>query len=152
MSPTPPASRGTGYDMGVAVGDYDNDGHPDIFVAGLHRNTLYHNNGDGTFTDVTAKAGLDRSNDPEYGPLWSITAAWVDVNNDGTAGPVRRQLHAVELHGTAAVLVSRGRRLLPSPVLQGATQSALPEQRRRHVRGCLCRRGAFANTWAKAWE
>ena len=50
--------RGAGYDMGVAVGDYDNDGHPDLFVAGLHRNTLYHNNGDGTFTDVTTKAGL----------------------------------------------------------------------------------------------
>ncbi len=74
---------GTGYDMGVAIGDYDNDGHPDLFVAGVYKNTLYHNNGDGTFTDVTAKAGLDRSNDPEFGPLWSITAAWVDVNNDG---------------------------------------------------------------------
>jgi enediyne biosynthesis protein E4 len=74
---------GTGYDMGVAIGDYDNDGYPDIFVAGVHRNTLYHNNGDGTFSDVTAKAGLDRSNDPQFGPLWSITAAWVDVNNDG---------------------------------------------------------------------
>ena len=70
---------GTGYDDGVAVGDYDNDGHPDLFVAGVYKNTLYHNNGDGTFSDVTAKAGLDRSNDPEFGPLWSITAAWVDV-------------------------------------------------------------------------
>jgi enediyne biosynthesis protein E4 len=74
---------GTGYDMGVAVGDYDNDGHPDLFVAGVHGNTLYHNNDDGTFTDVTAKAGLNRPNDPIYGPLWSVTAAWVDVNNDG---------------------------------------------------------------------
>lgn len=74
---------GFGYDMGVAVADYDNDGHPDIFVAGLHRNTLYHNNGDGTFTDVTAKARLNTSIDPEYGPLWAVTAVWVDVNNDG---------------------------------------------------------------------
>ena len=74
---------GTGYDIGVAIADYDNDGHPDIFVAGLYRNTLYHNNGNGTFTDVTAKAGLDRTNDPEYGPLWSVGAVWVDVNNDG---------------------------------------------------------------------
>jgi enediyne biosynthesis protein E4 len=74
---------GTGYDIGVAIGDYDNDGYPDIFVAGVRHNTLYHNNRDGTFTDVTAKAGLDRSNDPQFGPLWSITAAWVDVNNDG---------------------------------------------------------------------
>jgi hypothetical protein len=74
---------GTGYDIGAAVADYDNDGHPDLFVAGVYKNTLYHNNGNGTFTDVTAKAGLDRSDDPEYGPLWSVTAAWVDVNNDG---------------------------------------------------------------------
>jgi hypothetical protein len=74
---------GTGYDHGVAVGDYDNDGYPDLFVAGVHGRTLYHNNGDGTFTDVTKRAGLDRWNDPEYGPLWSITGAWVDVNNDG---------------------------------------------------------------------
>ncbi len=74
---------GTGYDMGVAVGDYDNDGYPDIFVAGVYKNTLYHNNGDGTFSDVTENAGLNRSSDPQYGPLWAITAAWVDVNNDG---------------------------------------------------------------------
>jgi len=74
---------GTGYDMGVAIGDYDNDGYEDIFVGGVHRNTLYHNNGDGTFTDVTAKAGLPNKPDPEYGPLWSVGGAWVDVNNDG---------------------------------------------------------------------
>jgi hypothetical protein len=73
---------GTGYDMGVAVGDFDNDGYPDLFVAGVHHNTLYRNNGDGTFTDVTAKAGLNRP-DPVYGPHWAVTAAWVDVNNDG---------------------------------------------------------------------
>ncbi len=74
---------GTGFDNAVAVGDYDNDGHPDLFVAGLHQNTLYHNNGDGTFTDVTVKAGLANCNDPQYGPLWATAAAWVDVNNDG---------------------------------------------------------------------
>ncbi|HEX2662313.1 MAG TPA: CRTAC1 family protein [Candidatus Acidoferrum sp.] len=77
---------GSGYDIGVAVGDYDNDSHPDLFVAGLHRSTLYHNNGDGTFTDVTVKSGLDaylNRPDPEFGPLWSETAVWVDVNNDG---------------------------------------------------------------------
>ena len=77
---------GSGYDMGVAVADYDNDGHPDLFVAGLHHSTLYHNNGNGTFTDVTLKAGLDAAlnrPDPEFGPFWAITAVWVDVNNDG---------------------------------------------------------------------
>jgi hypothetical protein len=74
---------GKGYDMGVAVGDYDKDGNPDIFVTGVDGNTLYHNNGDGAFTDVTGKAGLNHSVDPQYGPIWSIAAAWVDVNNDG---------------------------------------------------------------------
>jgi hypothetical protein len=74
--------KGTGYDTGVAIADYDNDGYEDIFVAGVYRNTLYHNNRDGTFTDVTAKAGLNKP-DPEYGPLWAVAAAWIDVNNDG---------------------------------------------------------------------
>ncbi len=73
---------GTGYDIGVAVADYDNDGYEDIFVAGVYKNTLYHNNGNGTFTDVTAKAGLNKP-DAEYGPLWSVGGVWVDVNNDG---------------------------------------------------------------------
>jgi enediyne biosynthesis protein E4 len=75
--------QGHGFDNGVAAGDYDNDGHPDIFVMGVHGNTLYHNNGDGTFSDVTKKAGLDKSIDPEFGPLYGVAAAWIDVNNDG---------------------------------------------------------------------
>src|ERR1700756_139737 len=74
--------KGTGYDTGVAIGDYDNDGYEDIFVAGVYHNTLYHNNGDGASTDVTAKAGLNKP-DAEYGPLWTVAAAWIDVNNDG---------------------------------------------------------------------
>jgi hypothetical protein len=73
---------GTGYDTGVAVGDYDNDGCEDIFVGGVHRNSLYRNNCDGTFTETTAKAGL-AGQDREYGPLWSVGAAWLDINNDG---------------------------------------------------------------------
>lgn len=71
--------KGTGFDMGVAIGDFDNDGYDDIFVGGVYRNTLYHNNRDGTFTDVTEKAGLAHRNEQ----LWSVGAAWVDVNNDG---------------------------------------------------------------------
>lgn len=73
---------GSGYDMGAAVGDYDNDGREDLFVAGVHGNHLYHNDG-GTFTDVTVKAGLASAPDPQYGPLWAVGAAWVDLNNDG---------------------------------------------------------------------
>lgn len=73
---------GTGYDTGVAIGDFDNDGFEDLFVGGVYRNTLYHNNGNGTFTDVTQKAGLNNP-DKQYGPLWSVGGAWLDVNNDG---------------------------------------------------------------------
>src|SRR5208283_2605526 len=54
------ANAGDGnYGMGVAVGDYDNDGFPDLYITNYGKNTLYHNNGDGTFTDVTAKAGVE---------------------------------------------------------------------------------------------
>jgi len=74
--------RGKGYDLGVATGDYDNDGDTDIFVAGLRRNTLYRNNGDGTFTDVTEAAGLARP-DPKYGTLWAVGAAFLDYDRDG---------------------------------------------------------------------
>ncbi len=73
---------GEGYSMGVAVADFDNDGYPDIFVAGLNRNILYRNRGDGTFEDVTAKARLGGT-DARYGKLWSVSAAWVDIDNDG---------------------------------------------------------------------
>jgi hypothetical protein len=72
---------GTGFDNAAAVGDYDNDGREDIFVGGLHANHLYHNDG-GAFTDVTVKARL-AAPDPQHGPLWTVGAAWVDVNNDG---------------------------------------------------------------------
>ena len=67
---------GRGYSMGVAVADYDNDGHPDIFVAGVNRNTLYHNRGDGTFEDVTARAGI-------HSGQWAVAAGWFDYDNDG---------------------------------------------------------------------
>jgi enediyne biosynthesis protein E4 len=67
---------GIGYSTGVAVGDYDNDGFEDLYVAGYGHSTLYRNNGDGTFTDVTASAGV-------AGSGWMTSAAWVDYDNDG---------------------------------------------------------------------
>jgi enediyne biosynthesis protein E4 len=73
--------RGRGYEMGVAVADFDNDGLEDLFVVGVHGNTLYHNNGDGTFTDVTEHAGL--AADPQTRKLWAVAAAWLDYDNDG---------------------------------------------------------------------
>jgi len=69
------ASQGF-YGMGVAVGDYDNDGLEDIYVTGYGGNTLYHNNGNGMFTDVTRKAGVGASG-------WSASAGFFDYDNDG---------------------------------------------------------------------
>lgn len=71
------ASAGdTNYGMGVAIGDYDNDGFPDVYVTNFGKNILYHNNGDGTFTDVTAKAGVAAGG-------WSASAGFFDYDNDG---------------------------------------------------------------------
>ncbi|MFQ5671109.1 MAG: CRTAC1 family protein [Acidobacteriota bacterium] len=74
-----PAAGGagdTGYGMGVAVGDYDNDGDPDLYVLNHGPNVLYRNNDHGTFTDVTAAAGVGD-------PLWSSSAAFFDADGDG---------------------------------------------------------------------
>jgi hypothetical protein len=67
---------GNAYGMGAAVGDYDRDGLPDLYVTQYPRSILYHNNGDGTFTDVTAKAGI-------AAPGWATSAVWFDFDNDG---------------------------------------------------------------------
>jgi hypothetical protein len=72
----PAGVRGESFSMGAAVADYDNDGHPDLFVAGVKRNILYRNRGDGTFEDVTVKSGIH--NEP-----WSVGAGWFDYDNDG---------------------------------------------------------------------
>jgi hypothetical protein len=68
----------TFYGMGVAVGDYDNDGDVDIFITAVGPNHLFQNNGDGTFTDVTKEAGVTGDND-----AWSTSAAFLDYDNDG---------------------------------------------------------------------
>ena len=93
------ANAGDGnYGMGVAVGDYDNDGFPDLYVTSYGKNVLYHNNGDGTFTDVTAKAGVAAGG-------WSVSAGFFDYDNDGRLSSGRISLHH---------------------------QHSLPQQRRRH--------------------
>jgi hypothetical protein len=73
------AGEHLGFGYGVAVGDYDNDGRPDLFLANTGRNTLYHNNGDGTFTDVTAESGLGT----KPADTLSVQAAWFDYDRDG---------------------------------------------------------------------
>jgi len=67
---------GNAFGMGVAVGDYDNDGFPDLYVTAYGKATLYRNRGDGTFEDVTAKAGV-------AAPGWTTSAVWFDYDNDG---------------------------------------------------------------------
>src|ERR1022692_3774984 len=74
--------KGVGYSMGVAAGDYDNDGFVDLYVVGVNRNQLLHNNGDGTFTDMTEKAGVSGEIPGERKP-WAVAAGWFDYNNDG---------------------------------------------------------------------
>lgn len=73
---------GEGYSMAAAAADYDNDGRTDLFVAGVNRNILYHNEGNGVFRDVTAAARL-QGNHPRLGKLWSVSAGWMDADNDG---------------------------------------------------------------------
>ncbi|MFN7999067.1 MAG: CRTAC1 family protein [Bryobacteraceae bacterium] len=68
--------KGSSYGMGVAVGDYDNDGRPDLYITGFGGNQLYHNEGDGTFKDVTIQAGVG-------GGGWSVGTAFLDYDGDG---------------------------------------------------------------------
>ncbi|HYY72514.1 MAG TPA: CRTAC1 family protein [Candidatus Bathyarchaeia archaeon] len=67
---------GSGYSMGAAAGDYDNDGHVDLFVAGVYRNILYRNLGNGRFEDITENSGIKSDK-------WSVAAGWFDYDNDG---------------------------------------------------------------------
>ena len=64
------SKTGNVYGMGAAVGDYDNDGYPDLYVTSFGRNTLYHNNGNGTFSDVTEEAGVAAAG-------WSVSAGFL---------------------------------------------------------------------------
>ena len=73
---------GSGYSMGAAVGDYDNDGRPDLYVTGVNVNALYRNDGKGAFTDVTDKTGVTGRVASGRKP-WSVASAWVDYDSDG---------------------------------------------------------------------
>ena len=109
--------------MGVATGDYDNDGRVDLYVTNLGSNQLYRNRGDGTFEDVTAKAGVDDSR-------WSTCAAFVDYDRDGDLDLFVSNYVDFETDPDARVLCAIERaRLLRSRCLQPCAGSVVQEPR-----------------------
>ena len=130
------------FNLGVAVGDYDNDGYEDLFICSIGRNVLYHNNGDGTFTDVTAASGIGG----KPADTLSIAAAWFDYDNDGLLDLIVSNYTIWSPKTDARCMMSDkdfycDPRRYPSVPLQAVPQSG-PWQ----VRGCDCevgvRRGA----------
>jgi hypothetical protein len=101
------AGESLDYNFGVAVGDYDNDGHEDLFVCSAGRNALYHNNGNGTFTDVTRESGIGGK---PPGTV-SVGAAWFDYDRDGLPDLVVANYTDLESADRSALRV-RGRGVL----------------------------------------
>ena len=115
--------KGEGYSMGVAAGDYDNDGNVDLFVTGYGGNHLYHNNADGTFTDVARKAGVVAEG-------WSTSAGWFDYDRDGRLDLfVARYLDWNFEKGAALCGDSRGTRAYCHPENFKGTSNILFHQR-----------------------
>ena len=127
------------WGFGVAVGDYDNDGWPDLFVANFGKNRLYHNNHDGTFTDMAEKAGVQLGN-------WSSGPTFGDYDGDGrldlfVSGYVHYdQDQPPGLDGKQGGLellpVPRGQRDVRSARTERRARPSLPQQRRRHLHRC----------------
>jgi enediyne biosynthesis protein E4 len=114
---------GIGYSMGVAAGDFDNDGFVDLYITGVNADQLLHNNGDGTFTDVTAKAGVSGIG-PDGKKPWSVTAGWFDYNNDGKLDLLVINYLDYDIH-TAALCKEKGFPAYCSPNGFQGTQNIL---------------------------
>jgi hypothetical protein len=115
------------WGFGVTIGDFDNDGWPDIFVANYGNNRLFHNNHDGTFTDVAEKAGVTLGN-------WSAGATWGDYDGDGrwSVGSVCLRVYTLRPQGTAGCRQQGIRQhVLPVSRSPGDVRPARPEGRAR---------------------
>ena len=128
------------------MGDYDGDGFPDLYVTQYGRSILYHNNGDGTFTDVTEKAGV-------AAPGWASSAVWFDYDNDGRLDLFVCQFVEFSQSPEQDLADGRGRqtRILHSAAVSAYAQLAVSQQRRRHVHRCRPRRLALRKSRGKAW-
>ena len=124
--------RGIGYSMGVAAGDYDNDGFVDLYVTGVNRNQLFHNDGDGTFTDVTEKAGVGGFV-PKLGKAWSVAAGWFDYNNDGLLDLFVVELPQLQHQNCDSLRSARTSGLLFAGRFSGNAEHPVSQQWRRHV-------------------
>ncbi len=121
-----------GFSYGVAVGDYDNDGWPDLFVANTGKNTLYHNDGNGAFVDVTDRSGLGA----KTADILSVQAAWFDYDNDGLLDlVVSNYTEWTPGKDRRCTARRRGGVLQPSN-LHKRSAAALSQSGRRKVRGC----------------
>ncbi len=137
---------GGGYGMGVAAGDYDNDGFPDLYVTQYGRSILYHNNGNGTFTDVTEKAGVGATG-------WASSAVWFDYDNDGRLDLFVCQFAEFD-KTTGSCGSSDGKRHYCIPQhLPADAELAVSQQRRRDVHRCEPASRESRNTSARhgAW-
>ena len=124
--------QGVGYGMGVAVGDFDNDGFEDLYVTAYGGNRLYHNDGHGHFTDVTQKSGTAGPTTP--GENWSTSAAWVDLDNDGKLDLVVLRYVHWDFEDVWCGEHRDGYRAYCHPDIFPAIAAArLPQQRRRHL-------------------
>ena len=141
---------GEGYGMGVAIGDYDNDGWPDIYVLNTGKNQLFRNNGNGTFTDVTDKAGVG-GGVLDGKKMWSVSAAWVDYNNDGLPDLFVSNYCKWEVNKDPFAARRRRSALIAIPITTGTCRTpCIVTTAMARLPTCPSKRG-LPNTPAKAW-